>query len=171
MSREPSATGRASVMALWELEKARSWLTVDIIALDFSQKLPFRLKIPPIKLAIQRGLYFEITYSHLIVDSHVTRKILSDAKVYQSSPLANAIRKKQFYKETALGAWFPPWLATHTNYYKELSTIHWKEHGQLVLDVLLQKVSKKSIQAQQFMEPHFESSKAVSGQPMTIFSI
>ncbi|KAG6468380.1 hypothetical protein ZIOFF_073056 [Zingiber officinale] len=27
------------------------------------------------------GLYFEITYSHLIADSHVTRKILSDAKV------------------------------------------------------------------------------------------
>ncbi|KAG6517459.1 hypothetical protein ZIOFF_020851 [Zingiber officinale] len=71
----------------------------------------------------------------------------------------------------AHGAWFPPWLATHANYYKELATTHWKEHGQPVLDVLLQKVSEKSIQAQQFMEPHFESSKAVSSQPMTIFSI
>ncbi|XP_042472184.1 uncharacterized protein LOC122054821 [Zingiber officinale] len=60
----------------------------------------------------------------------------------------------------AHGAWFPPWLATHANYYKELATTHWKEHGQPVLDVLLQKVSEKSIQAQQFMEPHFESSKA-----------
>ncbi|XP_042379997.1 uncharacterized protein LOC121972382 [Zingiber officinale] len=60
----------------------------------------------------------------------------------------------------AHGAWFPPWLATHANYYKELATTHWKEHGQPVLDVLLQKVSKKSIQAQQFMESHFESSKA-----------
>ncbi|XP_042374050.1 uncharacterized protein LOC121967716 [Zingiber officinale] len=60
----------------------------------------------------------------------------------------------------AHGAWFPPWLATHTNYYKELATTHWKEHGEPVLDVLLQKVSEKSIQAQQFMEPHFESSKA-----------
>ncbi|XP_042436398.1 uncharacterized protein LOC122022450 [Zingiber officinale] len=59
----------------------------------------------------------------------------------------------------AHGAWFPPWLATHANYYKELATTHWKEHGQPVLDVLLQKVSEKSIQAQQFMEPHFESSK------------
>ncbi|KAG6476041.1 hypothetical protein ZIOFF_065276 [Zingiber officinale] len=73
--------------------------------------------------------------------------------------------------EVAHGAWFPPWLATHANYYKELATTHWKEHGQPVLDVLLQKVSEKSIQAQQFMEPHFESSKVVSGQPMTIFSI
>ncbi|XP_042432829.1 uncharacterized protein LOC122019428 [Zingiber officinale] len=60
----------------------------------------------------------------------------------------------------AHGAWFPPWLATHANYYKELATTHRKEHGQPVLDVLLQKVSEKSIQAQQFMEPHFESSKA-----------
>ncbi|KAG6510041.1 hypothetical protein ZIOFF_028049 [Zingiber officinale] len=61
----------------------------------------------------------------------------------------------------AHGAWFPPWLATHANYYKELATTHWKERGQPVLDVLLQKVSEKSIQAQQFMEPHFESSKVV----------
>ncbi|KAG6536721.1 hypothetical protein ZIOFF_001788 [Zingiber officinale] len=43
---------------------------------------------------------------------------------------------------------------------QELATTHWKEHGQPVLDVLLQKVSEKSIQAQQFMEPHFEYSKA-----------
>ncbi|KAG6538811.1 hypothetical protein ZIOFF_003941 [Zingiber officinale] len=124
-------------------------MDVDIIALDFSQKLPFRLKIPSIKLAIQRGLYFEITYSHLIADSHVRRKILSDVKLLSDwsrgknllissaastvndvrgpldvanlavfllglsaehakytisqncrSLLANAIRKKQFYKET-----------------------------------------------------------------------
>ncbi|XP_074586118.1 uncharacterized protein LOC141841821 [Curcuma longa] len=59
----------------------------------------------------------------------------------------------------AHGAWFPPWLATHASYYKELSTTRWKEHGQPVLDVLLQKVSEKSIQAQKFMEPHFESAK------------
>lgn len=30
---------------------------------------------------LQRGLYFEITYSHLIADVHVRRQILSDAKV------------------------------------------------------------------------------------------
>ncbi|XP_042454332.1 uncharacterized protein LOC122038595 [Zingiber officinale] len=130
-------------------DKACESSMVDIIALDFSQKLPFRLKIPSIKLAIQRGLYFEITYSHLIADSHVRRKILSDVKLLSDwsrgknllissaastvndvrgpldvanlavfllglsaehakytisqncrSLLANAIRKKQFYKET-----------------------------------------------------------------------
>ncbi|XP_074576936.1 uncharacterized protein LOC141833405 [Curcuma longa] len=130
-------------------DKACESSVVDIIALDFSQKLPFRLKIPSIKLAIQRGLYFEITYSHLIADSHVRRNILSDAKLLCDwsrgknllissaastvndvrgphdvanlavfllglsaehakytisqncrSLLANAIRKKQFYKET-----------------------------------------------------------------------
>ncbi|KAG6514222.1 hypothetical protein ZIOFF_024567 [Zingiber officinale] len=67
-------------------ERCSSSLEVDIIALDFSQKLPFRLKIPSIKLAIQVlvDYIFEITYSHLIVDSHVTRKILSDAKTCAS---------------------------------------------------------------------------------------
>ncbi|KAG6467222.1 hypothetical protein ZIOFF_074970 [Zingiber officinale] len=69
----------------------------------------------------------------------------------------------------AHGAWFPPWLATHANYYKELATTHWKEHGQPVLDVLLQKVSEKSIQAQQFMEPHFESSKAYYANFHTLY--
>ncbi|THU61018.1 hypothetical protein C4D60_Mb07t18850 [Musa balbisiana] len=61
-------------------DKACESSEVDIIAMDFSQKLPFRLKLPFIKLAIQRGLYFEITYSHLIADVHVRRQILSDAK-------------------------------------------------------------------------------------------
>ncbi|XP_018684012.2 protein GAMETOPHYTE DEFECTIVE 1 [Musa acuminata AAA Group] len=62
-------------------DKACESSEVDIIAMDFSQKLPFRLKLPFIKLAIQRGLYFEITYSHLIADVHVRRQILSDAKL------------------------------------------------------------------------------------------
>ncbi|XP_042401860.1 uncharacterized protein LOC121991861 [Zingiber officinale] len=130
-------------------DKACESSMVDIITLDFSQKLPFRLKISSIKLAIQRGLYFEVTYSHLIADSHVRRKILSDVKLLSDwsrgknllissaastvndirgpldvanlavfllglsaerakytisqncrSLLANAIRKKRFYKET-----------------------------------------------------------------------
>ncbi|WOL09247.1 hypothetical protein Cni_G18000 [Canna indica] len=62
-------------------DKACESSEVDIIAMDFSQKLPFRLKLPLIKLAIKRGLYFEITYSHLIADVHIRRQILSDAKL------------------------------------------------------------------------------------------
>ncbi|KAA3489597.1 RNase_P_p30 domain-containing protein [Gossypium australe] len=54
---------------------------VDIISIDFSDKLPFRLKLPMVKAAIKRGIYFEITYSDLIVDVHQRRQIISNAKV------------------------------------------------------------------------------------------
>ncbi|CAA6654848.1 unnamed protein product [Spirodela intermedia] len=53
---------------------------VDLIAIDFSQKLPFRLKLPMVKAAIERGIYFEITYSHLISDVDVRRQMLTNAK-------------------------------------------------------------------------------------------
>ncbi|KAG0449276.1 hypothetical protein HPP92_027393 [Vanilla planifolia] len=54
---------------------------VDIIALDLSQKLPFRLKLPMVQSSIKRGLHFEICSSHLIADSHTRRQVLSDAKL------------------------------------------------------------------------------------------
>ncbi|KAK8959118.1 hypothetical protein KSP40_PGU003570 [Platanthera guangdongensis] len=54
---------------------------VDIISLDFSQKLPFRLKLPMVQAAIKRGVHFEISYSHLISDGHARRQILSEAKM------------------------------------------------------------------------------------------
>ncbi|OAY81245.1 Ribonuclease P protein subunit p30 [Ananas comosus] len=54
---------------------------VDMISIDFSQKLPFRLKLPLVEVAIKRGLHFEITYSHLIADVNVRRQMLADAKL------------------------------------------------------------------------------------------
>ncbi|XP_058109916.1 uncharacterized protein LOC131253107 isoform X2 [Magnolia sinica] len=54
---------------------------VDLIAIDFSQKLPFRLKLPMVKAAIERGVYFEITYSPLISDIHARRQMLPGAKL------------------------------------------------------------------------------------------
>ncbi|KAK8641552.1 hypothetical protein V6N13_010949 [Hibiscus sabdariffa] len=54
---------------------------VDIISIDFSDKLPFRLKLPMVKAAIKRGVYFEITYSDLIVDVHQRRQVISNAKL------------------------------------------------------------------------------------------
>uniref|UniRef100_A0A6N2K3Y6 Uncharacterized protein n=1 Tax=Salix viminalis TaxID=40686 RepID=A0A6N2K3Y6_SALVM len=53
---------------------------VDIIAIDFSEKLPFRLKLPMVKAAIERGVYFEITYSDLIADIQVRRQMIPSAK-------------------------------------------------------------------------------------------
>ncbi|XP_075519867.1 protein GAMETOPHYTE DEFECTIVE 1-like isoform X2 [Primulina tabacum] len=120
---------------------------VDIIAIDFSEKLPFRLKQPMVKTAIKRGVYFEITYSGLLGDAQSRRLMISNSKmlvdwtrgknlIFSSSAssamelrgpqdvsnlffllglsiehakaaiskncrslLANALRKKQFYKE------------------------------------------------------------------------
>ncbi|KAF9675299.1 hypothetical protein SADUNF_Sadunf09G0017600 [Salix dunnii] len=54
---------------------------VDIIAIDFSEKLPFRLKLPMVKAAIERGVYFEITYSDLIADIQVRRQMIPSAKL------------------------------------------------------------------------------------------
>ncbi|KAL0460268.1 UNVERIFIED_CONTAM: protein GAMETOPHYTE defective [Sesamum latifolium] len=120
---------------------------VDMIAIDFSEKLPFRLKQPMVKVALERGVYFEITYSGLISDAQLRRQLISNCKLLVDwtrgknlifcsaassatelrgpqdvanlfsllglpmerakaaiskncrSLLANALRKKQFYKE------------------------------------------------------------------------
>ncbi|KAL0003776.1 hypothetical protein SO802_011337 [Lithocarpus litseifolius] len=54
---------------------------VDIIAIDFSERLPFRLKQAKVKAAIERGVYFEITYSDLIADVQTRRQMISNAKL------------------------------------------------------------------------------------------
>jgi ribonuclease P/MRP protein subunit RPP1 len=46
---------------------------IDIISLDLTQLLPFRLKIATVGQAIARGIYFEIQYSPLF-SSPSTRK-------------------------------------------------------------------------------------------------
>ncbi|PON32712.1 RNase P subunit p [Parasponia andersonii] len=62
-------------------DQACEKLEVDIIAIDFSEKLPFRLKLPMVKAAIQRGVYFEITYSNLIADVQARRQMIANAKL------------------------------------------------------------------------------------------
>nr|GMD14174.1 uncharacterized protein LOC109172840 isoform X2 [Ipomoea batatas] len=54
---------------------------VDIITIDFSEKLLFRLKQPMVQAAIQRGVYFEITYSSLLIDAQARRQMISNAKL------------------------------------------------------------------------------------------
>ncbi|KAL4587622.1 hypothetical protein LXL04_000494 [Taraxacum kok-saghyz] len=53
---------------------------VDIIAIDFSENR-FRLKQPLIKAAIERGVYFEITYSGLVLDVQLRRQMITNAKL------------------------------------------------------------------------------------------
>ncbi|CAM0874278.1 unnamed protein product [Alopecurus aequalis] len=54
---------------------------IDVISIDFSHKLPFRLRLPIIKLALQRGIHFEIAYSPLIDDVNSRRQVLAEAKL------------------------------------------------------------------------------------------
>ncbi|KAI3450482.1 hypothetical protein Pfo_007147 [Paulownia fortunei] len=54
---------------------------VDMIAIDFSEKLPFRLKQPMVKAAIKRGVYFEVTYCGLIADAQSRRQMISNCKL------------------------------------------------------------------------------------------
>ncbi|XP_057451505.1 protein GAMETOPHYTE DEFECTIVE 1 [Lotus japonicus] len=56
-------------------------MEVDIISIDFSTKLPFRLKLPMVKAATQRGVCFEVTYSGLIADVQIRRLLISNAKL------------------------------------------------------------------------------------------
>ncbi|KAG7534889.1 RNase P subunit p30 [Arabidopsis thaliana x Arabidopsis arenosa] len=54
---------------------------VDLISIDFSDKMLFRLKHPMVKAAIQRGIYFEIKYSDLLMDAQTRRQVISNAKL------------------------------------------------------------------------------------------
>ncbi|KAK7324975.1 hypothetical protein VNO77_28971 [Canavalia gladiata] len=56
-------------------------MEVDIISIDFSTKLPFRLKQPMVKAASQRGVCFEVTYSGLFADIQIRRQLISSAKL------------------------------------------------------------------------------------------
>ncbi|KAJ0083436.1 hypothetical protein Patl1_30823 [Pistacia atlantica] len=54
---------------------------VDIISINFAERMPFRLKQPMVKAAIERGVYFELTYSDLILDLQLRRQMISNAKL------------------------------------------------------------------------------------------
>ncbi|KAK3024471.1 hypothetical protein RJ639_043192 [Escallonia herrerae] len=80
----PSASTRASLSAPLNqsaFEQACQASEVDLIAIDFSEKLPFRLKQPMVKAAIGRGVYFEISYFSLIMDAQVRRQMITNAKL------------------------------------------------------------------------------------------
>ncbi|XP_010443786.1 PREDICTED: uncharacterized protein LOC104726596 isoform X1 [Camelina sativa] len=54
---------------------------VDMISIDFTDKMLFRLKHPMVKAAIQRGIYFEIKYSDFLMDAQTRRQVISNAKL------------------------------------------------------------------------------------------
>ncbi|KFK27536.1 hypothetical protein AALP_AA8G396000 [Arabis alpina] len=54
---------------------------VDVISIDFSDETLFRLSYPMVKVAIQRGIYFEIKYYDLLKDAKARRQVISNAKL------------------------------------------------------------------------------------------
>uniref|UniRef100_UPI00358F471B ribonuclease P protein subunit p30 n=1 Tax=Myxine glutinosa TaxID=7769 RepID=UPI00358F471B len=54
-------------------------LEVDIICIDTSQRLPFRMRRPLTNLAVQRGIYFEITYAAGLCDTTMRRYLIGNA--------------------------------------------------------------------------------------------
>jgi ribonuclease P/MRP protein subunit RPP1 len=44
-------------------------MRIDIISLDLAHRVPFYLKMPLIKEAIARGVFFEITYAPCLRDT------------------------------------------------------------------------------------------------------
>ncbi|XP_054800047.1 protein GAMETOPHYTE DEFECTIVE 1 [Prosopis cineraria] len=62
-------------------DQACERMEVDIISIDFSGKLPFRLKQPMVKAAVERGVCFEVIYSGLIMDTQIRRQLICNAKL------------------------------------------------------------------------------------------
>ncbi|XP_073934891.1 ribonuclease P protein subunit p30 isoform X3 [Castor canadensis] len=54
-------------------------LDVDLVCITVTEKLPFYFKRPPINVAIERGLGFELVYSPAIKDSTMRRYTISNA--------------------------------------------------------------------------------------------
>jgi len=54
---------------------------VDLISVDFGERLPFQIKRASVKIAMERGIFFEIMYSPAISNFRSRREMFSSAKV------------------------------------------------------------------------------------------
>ncbi|XP_077992811.1 ribonuclease P protein subunit p30-like [Glandiceps talaboti] len=91
-------------------------LEIDIISLDMAERLPFNIKMHPVKAAIERGVHFEITYAAAIRDSTARRNIISNAlrlqfmckgkNIILSSDAENAMELRGPYDIANLGFLF-----------------------------------------------------------------
>lgn len=62
-------------------EHACKNLEVDLISVDFGERLPFQIKRASVKIAMERGIFFEIMYSPAISNFRSRREMFSSAKV------------------------------------------------------------------------------------------
>ncbi|NXE72857.1 RPP30 protein, partial [Cochlearius cochlearius] len=54
-------------------------LDVDLVCINVTEKLPFYFRRPPVNMAIDRGIYFELLYAPAIKDSTMRRYTISNA--------------------------------------------------------------------------------------------
>ncbi|RMC11552.1 hypothetical protein DUI87_11672 [Hirundo rustica rustica] len=54
-------------------------LDVDLVCIHVTEKLPFYFRRPPVNMAIDRGIYFELLYTPAIKDSTMRRYTISNA--------------------------------------------------------------------------------------------
>ncbi|XP_065527963.1 ribonuclease P protein subunit p30 isoform X1 [Lathamus discolor] len=54
-------------------------LDVDLVCINVTEKLPFYFRRPPVNMAIDRGIYFELLYTPAIKDSTLRRYTISNA--------------------------------------------------------------------------------------------
>uniref|UniRef100_A0A8D0L1K8 Ribonuclease P/MRP subunit p30 n=1 Tax=Sphenodon punctatus TaxID=8508 RepID=A0A8D0L1K8_SPHPU len=54
-------------------------LDVDLVCINVTEKLPFYFRRPPVNVAIDRGIYFELLYTPAIKDSTMRRYTISNA--------------------------------------------------------------------------------------------
>ncbi|NXA34554.1 RPP30 protein, partial [Eudromia elegans] len=61
------------------LQIACTTLDVDLVCINVTEKLPFYFRRPPVNVAIERGIYFELLYAPAIKDSTMRRYTISNA--------------------------------------------------------------------------------------------
>ncbi|XP_071668026.1 ribonuclease P protein subunit p30 isoform X4 [Patagioenas fasciata] len=54
-------------------------LDVDLVCINVTEKLPFYFRRPPVNMAIDRGIFFELLYAPAIKDSTMRRYTISNA--------------------------------------------------------------------------------------------
>ncbi|KAG0621244.1 hypothetical protein M758_3G004100 [Ceratodon purpureus] len=64
---------------------------VDLISLDMFRRVPFRMKAPMVKSALQRGLFFEISYGRALFDARARKELFANAQVLQTATRGHGI--------------------------------------------------------------------------------
>lgn len=97
-------------------QQACTSMDVDVISIDFTQRLPYHLKLALVQQAVERGVFFEICYSPMIKDASCRRNLISNSisllrackrsNVFMSSAASRAFDLRGPYDVMNLGCLF-----------------------------------------------------------------